>query len=275
MEVDAIVEDYFDMLRFDLNELKYNKAEHRRDLLRHLNDRSHGSVEFKHQNISAVLIEMGIPYIDGYKPRFNYQRSMLPYAVSDYISKHDELHDLFSRDSNFVPAFPTVQNILDSLEKPPEPNAKEENSISESAPIYNPTGVNYLEKEAQNKDLGEAGEQFILNYERARLIHAGKERLANRIEQVSRTIGPAAGYDIRSYDTNGQDRFIEAKTTKYGKSTPFFVTPNELNFSKLNERHYYLYRLFKFREEPRMFMFNGFLKDRCRIKPSQYIAKPA
>jgi hypothetical protein len=69
-EVEAAVEDYFNMLRFELSGLKYNKSEHRRALIELLNNRSGGSVELKHQNISAVLIEMGIPYIDGYKPRF-------------------------------------------------------------------------------------------------------------------------------------------------------------------------------------------------------------
>lgn len=66
------------MLRLELNGHQYNKTEHRRALMEQLNNRSDGSVEIKHHNISAVLIEMGIPYFDGYKPRFNYQRSLLP-----------------------------------------------------------------------------------------------------------------------------------------------------------------------------------------------------
>ena len=69
-EVEAAVADYFRMLQLELTGRKYNKTEHRRALMEQLNDRSDGSVELKHQNISAVLIEMGIPYIDGYKPRF-------------------------------------------------------------------------------------------------------------------------------------------------------------------------------------------------------------
>jgi len=68
-EVEAAVADYFDMLRSELTGQKYNKTAHRRALMEQLNNRSDGSVELKHQNISAVLIEMGIPYIDGYKPR--------------------------------------------------------------------------------------------------------------------------------------------------------------------------------------------------------------
>ena len=54
-ENDLIVADYFAMLADDVAGQPYNKAEHRRQLLPLLNNRSEGSVEFKHQNISAVL----------------------------------------------------------------------------------------------------------------------------------------------------------------------------------------------------------------------------
>ena len=110
--------------------------------------------------------------------------------------------------------------------------------------------MNYLEREAQNQKLGDAGEQFVINFEKARLIREGKESLADQIEQVSVTEGPSAGFDIRSFELDGSDRFIEAKTTKYGKSTPFYVTPNELRFSQQHADRYHLYRVFKFRDNP-------------------------
>ncbi|MDZ7783568.1 MAG: DUF3883 domain-containing protein [Halioglobus sp.] len=123
--------------------------------------------------------------------------------------------------------------------------------------------------------MGEAGEQFVLNFERARLIRAGKDSLADRIEQISATVGPSAGFDIKSFEENGTDRYIEAKTTKYGKNTPFFVTPNELRFSRDNALRYYLYRLFKFRDSPRLFALNGHVEDGCILEPSEFIARPA
>jgi hypothetical protein len=72
-EVEAAVTDYFDMLAKELRREPFNKAEHNRALQRMLDNRSRGSVERKHQNISAVLIEAGYPYIKGYKPLGNYQ----------------------------------------------------------------------------------------------------------------------------------------------------------------------------------------------------------
>ena len=72
-EVEAAVADYFEMLTAELAGSTPNKAERNRLLRKRLRDRSHGSVEFKHQNISAVLRNEGLPYIDGYKPRGNFQ----------------------------------------------------------------------------------------------------------------------------------------------------------------------------------------------------------
>jgi hypothetical protein len=56
-EVEAAVADYFAMLARDLKGEPYNKAEHNRRLQGLLSNRTRGSVERKHQNISAVLME--------------------------------------------------------------------------------------------------------------------------------------------------------------------------------------------------------------------------
>jgi hypothetical protein len=274
-EVAAAVEAYFKMLRLELSGFKYNKTKHRHALREKLKNRSEGSIELKHQNISAVLIEMGIQYIDGYKPRFNYQRSLLPDAVTNYLKANPEIQALFEADSLATPTVPSVEDFLAALEEPPASEEKKASSVFEPRAIYNPTGVNYLEQEARNRSLGEAGEEFVINFERARLIHAGNESLADRIEQVSVTVGPQAGFDIRSFNTDGSDRFIEAKTTKYGKNTPFFVTPNELKFSREHSSHYFLYRIFRFREDPRMFALHGYLEERCILEPSCFIARSA
>lgn len=274
-EVEAAVADYFHMLRLELTGQKYSKTEHRRALMQHLKSRSDGSVELKHQNISAVLIEMGIPYIDGYKPRFNYQRSLLPSAVADFLMRHPQLQQLFAADSDAIPQIPTVEDFLSAWETPPSREERKGPSVGEPKVGYYPCGVNFLERESRNQTLGEAGERFVINFERARLIRAGKESLADRIEQISSTIGPSAGFDIRSFEENGTDRYIEAKTTKYGKNTPFFVTPNELRFSQQNADRYYLYRLFKFRESPRLFVLEGRMEDNCILEPSEFMASPA
>lgn len=135
-EVEAIVKDYFDMMSHELQGKPYNKSEHRRRLMGSLNGRSHGSIERKHQNISAVLIEMGMPYISGYKPLKNYQRLVLPDAISDFLSVTQEMTALMSRDAEIVPVIPSVDDFLNTLVDAPEPHIHSRDSVEETAAIY-------------------------------------------------------------------------------------------------------------------------------------------
>lgn len=81
-EVAATVNSYFQMLALEQKGEKYNKAAFRKQLLEQLNNRSAGSIEFKHQNISAVLRDLGMDYIKGYKPLANYQKSLKEAVLS-------------------------------------------------------------------------------------------------------------------------------------------------------------------------------------------------
>src|ERR1035437_7413919 len=85
-ELDLIVADYFAMLEADLSRRPYVKSKHSKVLMAEIG-RTHRSVEFKHQNISAVLDELGMPWIPGYKPKRNYQNAIFD-AIDRYLTKH-------------------------------------------------------------------------------------------------------------------------------------------------------------------------------------------
>jgi hypothetical protein len=89
-ELDAVVSDYRVMLRDELSGTDYNKSSHRRALQTRVR-RSQGSIEFKHQNISAVLEEIGLPWIKGYKPRHNYQSSLVGVVESYFAGSAEAL----------------------------------------------------------------------------------------------------------------------------------------------------------------------------------------
>jgi hypothetical protein len=57
-ELDLIVADYFAMLTAELAGEHYSKSEQRAKLRTLIPNRSEGSVEFKHRNISAVLLAL-------------------------------------------------------------------------------------------------------------------------------------------------------------------------------------------------------------------------
>lgn len=167
---------------------------------------------------------------------------------------------------------PEVDDILAILTEPPSPQTPR-NATRETPPPRVTIPVNYLEREAQNRSLGDAGEEFVLNFERARLIHARQEALASKIEHTARLRGDGAGYDILSFEACGRERLIEVKTTKHGRETPFFVTRNEVAVSESYAANYHLYRLFSFRVSPLLLTLNGALSATCQLSPATYLAR--
>ena len=249
----------------------FNKAAHNRALRQHLDDRSHGAVERKHQNVSAVLIELGLPCIDGYKPLRNVQ-GLLRQVVREYVP---EFETLVAHEVEELQAPVPVRDLLDIRVDPPRPTARE---IRQPRPEYAASvrtigTVDYLRREARNRSLGDAGEALVMDYERLRLKFAGKDHLARNIEQVSKTMGDHAGYDIRSYHADGRDRFIEVKTTRYGRYTPFYISDGEVRFSKAHADSYHLYRVFGFRKSPRLFTLPGEVGQHVRLQASTYQAQ--
>src|SRR5580658_10126449 len=90
-ELDLVVADYFAMLATDLAKDHYVKSHYRTALMDRI-DRSTGSIEFKHQNISAVLDELGLPWIPGYIPKRNYQNAIFE-AIDRYLTLHPAILD--------------------------------------------------------------------------------------------------------------------------------------------------------------------------------------
>jgi hypothetical protein len=272
-EVEAAVADYLDMLLMDVQGEEFNKAERNRRLQRLLNNRSRGSVEWKHQNISAILRELSVPYVRGYKPRHNYQE-LLREVVEERLADAPDLLEAIDRVVNQpVQAPPTVEDILSVLVAPPE---REDGLVrlQTSPPRRNSVKRNYLKTEAENRSLGVAGEEFVLQYEHARLWRAGKRRLAEQVEHVAKTQGDGLGYDILSFEASGQERLIEVKTTRFGEFTPFFASRNEVDVSENKQTEYQLYRLYSFRREPKLYVLPGSLARTCTLDPFQFIALP-
>lgn len=265
-EVELVVSDYFQMLSNELSGIPYKKSEHRRMLAPLLNNRSDGSIEFKHQNISAVLIILGQPYIKGYLPRYNYQ-ALLEEVVIDWINKNPWIEENFRIFVDKEIQNELVKNFDTLITAPPMLN-----TLAEPLMLYSRKHikVNYLEKEQRNSRLGELGELLVLNYEKWALSQKGKDNLAEQIKWISKEEGDGAGFDILSKNENGTDKYIEVKTTKLGKETPFYFSQNELDFSKRHSEKFHLFRLYDFESKARMFTLGGSLDAICHSSPVLY-----
>ncbi len=274
-EIEAVIADYFEMFHLELRGERYNKAAHNRRL-QAVTGRSHASIEMKHQNISAVLRDLGSSYIDGYKPLSNYQDQLYD-AVAARLAGDRALTRAIAAEADARPVNPPVKGILDRRVSPPESGRRRRNLVAEArSPRRTPSGVlDYVEREARNSALGAKGELWVIEFERARLIREGKEALADRVEHVAATEGPSAGFDIRSFERNGTDRLIEVKTTAGPIGMPFFVSPNEVETSREHEARYHLYRPFRFNRDPHLFILRGRLDRTCLLEPAAFRAEVA
>lgn len=97
---------------------------------------------------------------------------------------------------------------------------------------------------------GALGEMIALEAERRRLSLAGKPELAAAVRWTSRE-NVLAGYDIRSFEIDGSDRFIEVKATA-GSARRFVVSPNEWRTALRLRSRYWIYLVTAVRSQPEL-----------------------
>jgi hypothetical protein len=274
-EVDLTIEDYFAMLLAETEGKPYSKVEHFRALGQKLDDRTKGSIERKHQNISAILRGLGIPPIDGYKPLGNYQH-LLEKKVIAFLHDNPQVISRMQLISAQIPAAPPslLRYPGDLIVPPPDmvkvPPPSEQGNLRLPAVIYN---ADFAGRDKQNRKLGEMGEEFVLELEKKRLGGVGRDDLAKRVEWVSRTVGDGLGYDIISFDERtDREKWVEVKTTNQGYRAPFYITSNELRVAETHPEEYRLYRLFRFSGDRKLFVLNPPLGKHCILEPKVFRA---
>jgi hypothetical protein len=281
-EVELIVADYFAMLRAELSGKRVNKAEHNRHLRARLDNRSKQAVEFTRANISAVLLNLGsFPYIDGYKPRSNYQQ-LLEQAVLERLLIEPDFFEGLSTGPVMQPTRPAqtdfsrVGALIEEAPKPAGEAGIHLSATDRSTRKPVPRKTDFVRLDAENRRLGRLGEAWAHEFEARRLVDVEKRPdLARQIVWVSQSEGDGAGYDIRSFNRDGSPRLIEVKATGHGKHFPFYVSPNEVAVSQREATKYFLYRVFSFATDPRVYMLHGALSAVCRLEPAQYSARLA
>ena len=264
-ENDLIVADYFAMLADDLTGRPYNKAEHRRALLPLLNGRSQGSVEFKHQNISAVLKGLGEDWIPGYKPAFKFQTSLID-AVARWLAYNPEwLGRMPKTAPGLQEAAPLFVGPPPTLSNQPPPQELEQ--MLHVAAKFDVAG-----RDERNRALGRAGEERVMAHERANLKKVGREDLARKVRWVSEEDGDGAGYDIASFAPDGRSRLIEVKTTNGWERTPFYISRNELVVAEERRKEWYLFRLYRFSRDAKAFELHPPLDAHVSLTPTTFQA---
>ena len=266
-EIDLIIADYFEMLGLELKKQPFVKAE-RNAALRQFIQRNRSAVEKKHQNISAVLNQLGMPWIRGYKPAKNYQKALLE-GILHHIQKTQLVLNPIDTWLQNLPADLTL-----AYDDAP-PQARYQDAGWESPKFRQPAHTaHHAMSDESRRNVGTWGEQLVLESERAILFNAGRKDLAKKVRWVSQEDGDGAGYDIRSYSRSGEQRLLEVKATlSRCKTTHFFLTENEWRVSEERQDIYRLVRVYDAAGlQPKAFKLVPPLENSVRLQAIQYRA---
>jgi len=128
---------------------------------------------------------------------------------------------------------------------------------------YKNRKTDYVKQSKKFKRIGDRGEQVVLKAERHFLEKNGKHKLADKIDHISKR-DDSLGYDIVSYDLEGNKIFIEVKSTlkPVGQSS-IYISANELEVA-VNKKNYYFYIIYNVGDKiPKIWKIDGkdFLTD--------------
>jgi Domain of unknown function (DUF3883) len=265
-EVELCVSNYFKHLELELTGRTFNKAQLYRNLAQKTG-RTPSSIEFKFQNISAVLDAMSREWMKGLAPLANYQE-LLADKVSQHIESLDSVPLLNSAPLNNTGL---AEAAAFYFEPPPELRRRERllpDFIERLVKKFDPVA-----RDLKNRAVGEAGEEFVFNFEKRYLNLIGRKDLSDNVRWVAKDDGDGAGYDILSFTDRGDKKFVEVKTTVGGSRSPFFVSRNEYNFCKSSDENYRLVRLFDFRKGVRGFELKGQLEKYVKLSTETFRAE--
>lgn len=139
-----------------------------------------------------------------------------------------------------------------------------------------PKHIDFDEVNVKNKNIGDAGERLVINYLYETLLSQGKKELADSIFHTAKYEGDGAGYDIKAKDPDGEDIYIEVKTSPGGINSNFFVSSNEIEFSKLKDEKYFLFRIYEFdivNNSGKFYIINGNLEEKLYLNATNFKAK--
>lgn len=141
---------------------------------------------------------------------------------------------------------------------------------------YEKIDFDHLQK--VKKFWGDNGEEWVKEIEKLKLKKYGRYDLARKVDRVSSSKGDGLGYDIISFDENGDKIFIEVKTTTDpSKKKNFQISINELNASRRYNNDYYIYRVYDFKNYkngPKYYVLNGDMFDKLNLQEILFNAIP-
>ena len=172
---------------------------------------------------SIINDPLGISHIE-YLLDSVYEKTDLPKKV-----------DLDYEIPEFVPN-PNLQKSDDAFDKK---NSKSKNNKKYSFAV-------------PSKKVGRAGEEYVFKFEYNKLVKAGRQDLAQKIVKQYEILNDFPGYDIKSFNKNGDEIYIEVKSTKSEVKSYFEISRNEVEASEKLKDQYFIYHVVDVLKNPKI-----------------------
>lgn len=150
-------------------------------------------------------------------------------------------------------------------------------SLAPEKKFRKPVKIDWENLTKERSATGMHGEEVAIALEQEYLKSINRNDLAERIRHVSKEEGDGLGYDVLSFFADGNEKFIEVKSTKKLLETPFYISRNELSFLQEHPDDAFVYRILLNAEKIDESLVEvipsvDFLK-RYELVPTQYIVK--
>lgn len=206
---------------------------------------------------------------------YNLLRNMKLFEETDI--SYDDYVDSFDDQISEVSAILSNETLMIQTDAP---ERKDRKSVIPTDPKTKrrPSNRNFAKEAERSDKIGKLGESLALSYERKRLSDLGVTNVEEKVFLTSENpeYGNAFPCDIISLDvTNNEVLYIEVKTTKSGKNTPFYISKEEVSFSDKNKEHYKLYRVYNVMNAnsvPEFYITDGFVGDNFTLVGDRFIA---
>ena len=207
----------------------------------------------------VAAYEAGCFFTKSYNLRGPLEETELVNDLKQYILSYEQIID-------DPISIPLIDNLAEIIFKKDE-NLKSEN-LDYKIPAFNPslkekrTKVYAPTKSKNNtkniypkkpsKRVGGAGEEHVYKFEYKKLCDLGREDLAKKIEKQYEDHSFFPGYDIKSFDENGKEIYIEVKSTISKDKNFFEISENEVLAATSLQEDYYIYQVTEALSNPRI-----------------------
>lgn len=223
--------------------------------------------------------------ITGYKSNFVLQGflEVSPERIETVLNHYNSFEDLFRAfpDEESVEIPKDHERVYVNLPQEVNPTLLQRKIIpyQESITKSGKKKIGFVDFEEVNKHrakIGSLGETIVIEYEKKRLLEKGLPHLAEKVHQLSLE-NTYAGYDIISYDEQGNEIKIEVKahSKKDSDSFSFHISDNEHRVAEACD-NYYIYVVYDVRSiNPKIHILDNPFKnpDHLKIKPTNFLVR--